>query len=164
MGRRGPPPQPTRLRLLKGNPGKRRINKAEPQLPPKAPSCPRWLSPEAKKVWRRTVSLLQASRILTRVDADALTAYSQTYARWQAAERFIDQHGEIYPIRDEHGNVRCMQQFPQVAIARSLLQILRGYQQEFGMTPSARTRVHVIPSPASDPDEDRFFGASTPIW
>jgi hypothetical protein len=31
MGRRGPPPQPTKLRLLSGNPGKRPLPRAEPQ-------------------------------------------------------------------------------------------------------------------------------------
>ena len=164
MARRGPPPQPSRLRLLKGNPSKRPINTREPHLRCKAPSCPRWLGPEAKKVWRRTVSLLRAARILTQVDADALTAYCQTYARWQKLESFLDQHGEVYPIRDERGNIRYMQQLPQVNISRNLLQCLRSYQQEFGMTPSARTRVHVIPALNPDPDEERFFGSSQSVW
>ncbi len=164
MGRRGPPPQPSRLRLLKGNPGKRSLNAREPELPCKTPSCPRWLGPEARKVWRRTVSLLRVARILTQVDADALTAYCQVFARWQKLESFLDQHGEVFPIRDERGNLRYMQQFPQVAIARNLLQILRSYQQEFGMTPSARTRVHVIPALDPDPDVERFFGPSRSPW
>jgi len=158
MGRRGPPPQPTALRLLKGNPGKRRINTREPRPPTTTPSCPRWLCPEAKRAWREIVPVLKAMRILTRIDRDALAAYCQSYARWKAAEEFLSQHGEVYPIRDERGNVRYMQPFPQVFIARSQLQILRSYQQEFGMTPSARTRVQVIPSLVRDPVEERFFG------
>lgn len=125
-----------------------------------APSCPRWLSPEAKRAWRETVPVLKQMRILTRIDRDALAAYCQTYARWKAAEQFIDQHGEVYPIRDEAGKIRYMQPFPQVAIARSYLQVLRSYQQEFGMTPSARTRVHEIPSFVRDAEDERFFGSS----
>lgn len=102
--------------------------------------------------------LLRAMGILARVDRDALTVYCQCYARWKAAEMFLDQHGEVYPIRDEKGSIRCMQPFPQVAIARSELEMLRRYQQEFGMTPSARTRVHEIPSLVRDPELERFFG------
>ena len=34
MGLRGPKSQPAALKLIKGNPGKRRINKNEPKLPP----------------------------------------------------------------------------------------------------------------------------------
>ena len=158
MSRRGPPPQPTTLRLLRGNPGKRAMNAREPKPPVTAPSCPRWLSREAKQSWRETVPVLKEMRILARVDRDALTAYCQCYARWKAAELFLDQHGEVYPIRDEKGAVRCMQPFPQVAIARSELQMLQRYQQEFGMTPSARTRVHEIPGLVRNPVDDYFFG------
>jgi P27 family predicted phage terminase small subunit len=97
-------------------------------------------------------------RLLTHVDQDALAAYCQIYARWKAAEEFIQHHGEVYPVRDDRGNVRRMKIYPQVAIASSLLQMLRSYQQEFGMTPSARTRVQEIPNLHMDPDEERFFG------
>ena len=143
MGRRGPPPTPTHLRMLRGNPGKRPVNKREPQPGKDLPRCPAWLSDEAKKVWRRMVPALKRMGILTVVDGDALAAYCQTYARWKGAEEFIQQHGEVYPIRDENGRVKYMQQFPQVAIARHNLQLLKSYQQEFGLTPSARTRIEV---------------------
>ena len=102
--------------------------------------------------------MLREMRILARVDRDALAAYCQTYARWRAAEEFLDQHGEIYPVRDALGNVQRMKLYPQVGIARTLLQVLRSYQQEFGMTPSARTQVHEIPGFVRDPDDERFFG------
>ena len=96
--------------------------------------------------------------ILTRVDRDALTAYCQTFARWKAAEQFVETHGEVYPVRDEKGNIRHMKQYPQVRTALQLLQMLRCYQQEFGMTPSARTRVQEIPGLVRDPEEEKWFG------
>ncbi len=160
MGRRGPPPQPTKLRLLRGNPGKRPINTREPTLPVAAPSCPEWLSPEAKRIWKEMIPVLEQMRILTLIDRDALTAYCQNYVRWKEAAEFLDQHGDVYPTRDEFGKIKSMQQFPQVAIARNYLQILRAYQQEFGMTPSARTRIQEIPGFVRDPDEERYFGAN----
>ena len=82
-------------------------------------------------------------KVLTVVDGDALSAYCQTYARWQQAELFIAKHGVAYPIRDDKGQIKFMQPFPQVAIARSLLQLVKTYQQEFGLTPSARIRIEV---------------------
>ena len=158
MGRRGPPPEPTKLRVLKGNPSKRPVNEREPEPRATAPRCPEWLSVHAKRVWHRLVPELKAMRVLTYIDGDALTAYCQTYARWQAAEEFIQKHGEAYPLRDEQGRIRCMQQFPQVAIARNLILVLRAYQQEFGMTPSARSRVVVAPNPDSRGDAHRWLG------
>ena len=143
MGRRGPPPKPTRLKMLQGNPGKRPINKREPKPRSDTPRCPNWITPGAKTVWRRMVPELKRMGLLTFVDGDALVAYCQTFARWKAAEEFLAKHGEVYPLRDDQGKVKYMQAFPQVSIARSLLQLLKTYQQEFGLTPSARSRIQV---------------------
>ncbi len=147
MGRRGPPPKPTALRVLNGNAANRPLNDAEPQSATTRPRCPSWLSKEAKAVWRRTADELERMRVLTLIDGDALAAYCQTYARWIAAEAFIAKHGEAYPIRDEAGRVKCMAQFPQVSIAKNLLQLVRAYQQEFGMTPSSRSQVRASSAP-----------------
>ena len=74
--------------------------------------------------------------------ATQYAGYCQSYARWREAEEWITEHGIAYPIKDEKGNVKSLQQFPQVAVARNHLLILKAYQQEFGLTPSARTRLH----------------------
>jgi P27 family predicted phage terminase small subunit len=143
MGRRGPPPKPTRIRALEGNPGRRPLNKREPKPRQGIPRCPAWLGPEAKAAWRRMIPELRRMKILTFADGEALAAFCQTYARWRAAEEFLVKHGDVYPIRDEQGRVKCMAQFPQVSIARHQLHLLKGFYQEFGMTPSARTRIAV---------------------
>ncbi len=154
MGRRGPPAKPTVLKLLAGNPGKRRLNDREPKPPAGIPRYPDWLSDEGRRVWRRLAPLLTQMKVLTLADRDALAAYCHTYARWREAEDFISKHGMTYPIRDEKGNVRCLQQFPQVAIARNSLLVLRAFMQEFGLTPAARARVQV----QLEPEEDRARG------
>ncbi len=143
MGRRGPPPKPTAIRLLDGNPGKRPLNTREPRPRPGVPRSPSDLNDEGKRVWRRLVAELRRMGVVATVDADALEGYVRTYLRWKAAERFLEEHGAVYPIRDEQGRIKCMAQFPQVAIARNLLLILKSYQQEFGLTPASRTRLQI---------------------
>ena len=49
----GPPPTPTNLKLLRGNPGKRKLNTTEPDPPPAIPTCPSHLDKVAKREWRR---------------------------------------------------------------------------------------------------------------
>ena len=149
MGRRGPAPKPVTVHELNGNPGKRSLkNKPRPEA--QAPRCPKSLTPDATRVWKRIVPQLERMGVLATVDRDALVAYCRTFARWEAAEDFLEKHGEVYPIRDESGKVRYMQQFPQVSISRNLLQMLRSYQQEFGLTPSARSRIEIPwPKPRS---------------
>ena len=48
MATRGRKPTPTAIKELEGNPGKRPLNTKEPKPVKKAPSCPKWLEPEAK--------------------------------------------------------------------------------------------------------------------
>lgn len=51
MAQRGRKPKPIAIKELEGNPGKRPLNDAEPKPVRKAPPCPKWLEPEAKKEW-----------------------------------------------------------------------------------------------------------------
>ena len=158
MGKRGPAPKPTALKLVAGNPGKTRLNDREPKPRVGTPHKPEWLSPEATKVWKRLVPQLRAMKVLTLVDADALAAYCHTYVRWREAEDFLTKHGLVYPIRDDQGRVKCMQQFPQVAIARNLLLVLRAYQQEFGLTPASRSRIVTADDGGTESDAGRWLG------
>lgn len=96
MGTRGRKPKPTALKILEGNPGKRPLNESEPKPEKKAPKCPSWLEPEAKKEWRRMSKILQELGILTQIDASAFAGYCQAYARWKEAEEFLTKHGTIF--------------------------------------------------------------------
>jgi len=96
--------------------------------------------------------------VLTRIDGNALSRYCRLWARWRKAEAFIDQRGDMYPLKDESGKVRCFQQWPQVAIAGKLALQLTRLEQEFGMTPSARARIQPAPkTEESARGKARFF-------
>jgi len=84
----GPPPKPTHIKLVAGNPGKRPINKNEP-LPRTSediPSAPDYLNPEAAAIWDKMAGELHDCGLLTSVDEDALALYCTTFARWLWAE------------------------------------------------------------------------------
>ena len=48
MGKRGPRPRPTALKLARGNPGKRRLNTDEPKPRTGVGDCPDWLDKEGR--------------------------------------------------------------------------------------------------------------------
>ncbi|MEK3988446.1 phage terminase small subunit P27 family [Robertmurraya sp. FSL R5-0851] len=149
MAQRGRKPKPTAIKALEGNPGKRQLNQSEPQPDKKAPRCPTWLEPEAKKEWRRMVKQLEQLGILTEVDMAAFAGYCQAYARWKEAEEFITKHGTI--VKTPSG---YWQQVPQVSIAQSYLKIMNRFCEQFGLTPSSRSRIVADkPSDANDPME-----------
>ena len=136
MATRGRKPTPTAIKELEGNPGKRPLNSNEPKPVKKAPACPKWLEPEAKKEWRRLVKQMETLGILTQVDMAAFAGYCQAYARWKEAEEFITQHGSI--VKTPSG---YWQQVPQVSIAQTYLKIMNRFAEQFGLTPASRSRI-----------------------
>lgn len=138
MVQRGRKPKPTAIKALEGNPGKRKLNQNEPKPEKRAPRCPSWLEPEAKKEWRRMVKKMEHLGILTEVDMAAFAGYCQAYARWREAEEFISKHGSI--VKTPSG---YWQQVPQVSIAQSYLKIMTRFCEQFGLTPSSRSRIVV---------------------
>ena len=136
MAQRGRKPRPTAIKELEGNPGRRPLNKNEPKPDKKAPRCPSWLEEEAKKEWKRMGKILEQMGLLTEMDMAAFAGYCQAYARWKEAEEFVTQHGTI--IRTPNG---YLQQVPQVSIAQTNLKIMLKFCEQFGLTPSARSRI-----------------------
>lgn len=136
MATRGRKPKPTAIKELEGNPGKRPLNPYEPKPEQKAPPCPKWLEPEAKKEWRRLCKVMEQMGILTKMDMTAFAGYCQAYARWKEAEEFLTKHGNL--VKTPNG---YWQQVPQVSIAQSNLKIMMNIAAQFGLTPSARSRI-----------------------
>ena len=136
MATRGRKPTPTAIKELEGNPGKRKLNDKEPRPEKKAPSCPKWLEPEAKKEWKRLAKKMEMMGVLTEVDMAAFAGYCQAYARWKEAEEFITQHGTI--VKTPSG---YWQQVPQVSIAQTYLKVMNRFAEQFGLTPASRSRI-----------------------
>src|SRR5262245_62892177 len=66
-GPHGPRPIPTHLKVLRGNPGKQRLNREEPEpmLPPAPPEAPEYLTSYARAEWERIVTELYRLKLLT---------------------------------------------------------------------------------------------------
>ena len=155
MGRRGFPPQPTAIKILKGNPGRRPLNKAEPQPESGMPACPAWLDTEARREWKRVAPLLHRMGVLTKIDRSALAMYCDAWSQFLAARTVIREEGLSY-VNEKTGYV---QQRPEVAVYHNLQRILRGWCYELGLTPSARGRMTVSPKQEeADPFEAFLAG------
>ena len=144
----GPPPTPTNLKLLRGNPGKRRLNQREPDPEPEIPSCPQHLNKVARREWRRVTKQLFALGLVTQLDRSALAAYCDAYSRWAEASVQIQQFGLI--LKSPSG---YPMQSPYLAILNTALEQMRAYSTEFGMTPSSRSRVKT-----ANPKQRSLFG------
>ena len=161
MGRRGPMPKPLALALLTGSKRGRRRAKHAPKPDLTTPEQPQWATEEARLCWEHNSAMLGAMGLLSRTDQALLVRYCQTWGRWVEAEKFLAQRGATYPLRDESGKVRCLQQWPQVSIANKLSQQLLRMEQDMGLTPAARARLGELqkghPESCDSALEDEFF-------
>ena len=153
MATRGRKPKPTALKLLEGNPGKRQLNMNEPRFAQRTPpECPDWLEEEAKAEWDRLSQALFDMGILTDLDVVPFAAYCQAYARWREAEEFISQHGSIVKTKSGY-----WQTVPQVSIAHTNQKAMLQAAAEFGLTPSARSRIIAGNAKKEEVDEMEFI-------
>jgi len=149
MAIRGGKPTPTNVKLITGNPGQRPLQANEPKPKSRKPTAPAHLNDDAKDEWTRVVGELDALGILTGLDRAALGAYCQAYGRWAQAERALSKmtnQADGLIIKTISGN---MIQNPLVGVANKAMADMVRYAAEFGMTPSARSRLS-----ASEPGDD----------
>lgn len=157
MGKRGPKPKPTKLKLITGS---RVTNHNEPQPAALTPKCPAWLDPEAKRKWRVLVPELSRLGILTIVDGDALAAYCQAWAEFRQATETLQREGRYVTVgggvkvgKDGSSVTLTGQPQPHPAIAqqRSAWKAVKDFAALFGLDPSSRSRIQV-PDRADDRD------------
>ncbi len=141
MGRK---PKPTKLKVLEGNPGQRPLNKREPKPSGNVSlTPPAHLSGGAKAEWRRVAKGLQELGLYTTFDRAALAIYCQSWGTWKEAQDWIKDNGTTYDVRDRDGEVKFVNQAPQVMIAHRSMELCRKMLSEFGFSPSSRSKIQV---------------------
>lgn len=138
MTRPGPAPKPTKIKELRGNPGKRRLNKNEPQPRNGSIVCPAHLTGIARQEWNRLAPQLREIGLLTDVDLVNFEGLCVAYQRAREADRSVAKDG--LQISSEYGGSRAN---PNVEISRKCWIEVRKFAQEFGFSPSARSRLEV---------------------
>ena len=88
--------------------------------------------------------------VLTEIDRSAFAAYCQSYARWKEAQEHINSEGATYET--ENGMQRPN---PWVAICNTEQRLMMQAASEFGLTPSARSRIMAASGVGKD-DEDEM--------
>lgn len=150
--RPGPRPQPVALKLLRGNPGKRRLP-AQTAAPTPGADCPAGLGREAKREWDRVLPELQRLGLVTQLDRARLAVYCRHWQDYQRSLREIDRRGYVVSA----GNGTPIPN-PWLAVKRAAEEGMRKSASEFGFSPADRARLEFGGAPSVEDDDDRFFG------
>ena len=141
MAKPGRKPKPTAQKRLEGNPGKRAMGKEpRPRTKAKKPHGLATHNPKVSRLWDQYGPELERLGLLTGMDVGALRLMLQHYQFAVEAAAEVRQVG--LTRKDENGVER---KHPMLTIFERHSEMYRKWATEFGMTPSARTRLSVEP-------------------
>jgi P27 family predicted phage terminase small subunit len=131
-------PTPTRLKVLRGNPGKRPLTRREARPQPHPVEPPERLSRGGLEHWRELAPTLIRLGLLSEVDGEAFVLLCNTLAELNEARANLKIYGTV--LTTKHG---MMFLSPHYKVAREAAALACKLFAEFGLTPSARSRIDV---------------------
>jgi P27 family predicted phage terminase small subunit len=145
----GPPPKPTSVKRLEGNPGQYPLNDKEPTYSAGC-SMPAWLPPGAKREWKRVAPHLEANGLLSEVDMAAFAGYCIAVDQLERSTRALkptkdNPRPEVQITKSDYEAVSGNE-----LMRRQALKEIRAFAAEFGLTPAQRSRL----SAPERPDDD----------
>lgn len=135
MGRAGPPPKPTPLRILEGNPGKLRV---PPEVPPAPGPCdaPAHISADARAIWEAFAPELEAKGLLAPRYLIAFEVLCDAVVQYRRAAAVLARTGPV--IQGRGGEMVTNPAGREFARYGA---VIRAYASDFGMSPAALTAI-----------------------
>lgn len=160
MGKRGPAPTPTKVLQLRGTYRSDRHAAVGEELQfdalAKLPPAPRSFDALTRYEWERVGPLLIGQQLLTEADLAAFAMYCMNVATAVRCSKILKRKG--FTCSSPNGFELAR---PEVAIRRQAMAEARKFMQEFGLTPSARTRISATaPQPATPDNPFAEFSAA----
>lgn len=152
---RGRKPIPTAMKVLAGNPGKRRLNTNEPKPAPKAPPKPTHFDREGNKAWKWLTGVLGKNGLLAESDQAIITIYCDTWSQYVAIRKELAKKGAAqFILRSDKG---AFYRNPLVDTESMLKKQLMTCLSELGLSPTSRVRLHAIPQEQPADSKAKFF-------
>ena len=135
---RGRRPKPTLLKEIEGNPGKRALNKSEPQPEGDLYAAPTWMTDTQREGWGFAITHAPYG-LLKQLDRSVLAIWVVAEDLHREAAEKIAQYG----LLTKSPNAGLPLQSPYLAILNKQAQIMLKAGAELGFSPSSRTRVQI---------------------
>ena len=145
--------KPTPLKLVRGNPGKRKLPKNEPQIAPGIPPCPKHLNDEERQLWYEIGEELYKLGVLTNVDAGVFEVYVTALAMMRRVKPEIE---KALIFQGPNGGAVHN---PYLAIHNKAKEQVMKAGAELGLSPASRSRVSVK-KPKEEADPFKEFEAN----
>ncbi len=151
----GRKPTPTHLKIVKGNPGRRPLNKNEPTFDQDLPQPPAYLSTEAQGIFIVLRDRIDSMGYASSSHTEALALCALRLEEVQRCTHVLNEKGPTYtkriklgvdkkgqPIFDETVKTR-----PEVIMRHEAAKHAQSLLAEFGLTPASATKIVVPDKP-----------------
>lgn len=140
---RGPKPTPKKLQALRGNPGKRKLNRAnDPEFEGAIPEPPDFLEGEALEEWNRIVDEMDKMQLITTLDRTEIALYAWTFGEFARHSRLLRDETEFPKSKRGAPTVN-----PRIRVVRDLLKQLHSLSESCGFSPTTRNRLQMVHKP-----------------
>lgn len=164
---RGRKALPDEIKLLKGNPGKRKIVIAEQKdTGPVAIDRPFYLSKQQEqRIFARITADLNQARFVRKTDTHSVARYAAYLSRWASIKQRLDKvrtNAEFYESKSKHG--KLLRVHPLFASMLKIEPLLLALEDRIGLNPSARQAIlrGIINMPQLPPGDLFGDGAQKP--
>lgn len=134
-------PVPTVLKKMKGSHRKSRDNGKEPEAIEPDGTAPEWMDDKTKAFYRMMAQDLRDMRVLSQSDSLALSILCESWMEYQESCQQRDK-----ALADGEMNAYCALLGKIDSQRGRMVSLMR----EFGLTPSARSRIQVTEQPAKE--------------
>ena len=136
-GRSGRKPKPTQRKIAAGNPGKRALNKEEPDFGGVTNvDPPEWIIGHARDMWERVVPLLCTQKVLQMTDLHNVEIFCNAYGNWRSAQEDVARNG-IVVAGSQGGPVKN----PALTAINEAARQMATFGAMLGLDPSSRVRL-----------------------
>lgn len=137
---RGRKPKPTAKKELAGNPGKRSLNKNEPEFTEmKNIDVPDWIASlyaHATGMWETVAPELCKERVLSITDIHNLEIFCMAYQRWRDAQNDVHTYG-VTIVTDTGSHIKN----PALTAINESSRQMATFGSMLGLDPSSRSRL-----------------------
>ena len=146
---RGRKPTPTRLKVIRGNPGKRPLNANEPMPAGDLSEPPDWFSETQKAGWNYAIEHAPQG-LLRKLDRSVLTAWVVAEDLHRRASEQVDKFGIITKAPNSGVPI----QSPYLPVVNKQAQVMMKAAEQLGFSPASRSRIQLIDAVSGGVDDE----------
>jgi len=153
----GRKPKPTAIKKAQGTlqPCRESKNEMKIETIAKIPNAPSWLSAVGKKIYRTTAKQLAANNLLQSIGFPLLVSYANQMALHIEIEKMLKEEERVLAIKGENNKIKTVMINPYHKISQDALAAAQKIAVEFGLTPSAQSRI-IAPFVNKNNNDDDF--------